>query len=88
MEWNTLITYWYNTKNPSNPLPYSTLNSFENDSYFRQAFKMPLAGRRNHYTTNVVDRPYNAYIRSSSSNSNGTYARNLSLGNARVFANY
>ena len=47
MEWNTLITYRYNTKNPSSTESYTSLNSFS-DSNFNTTFKIPLAGYRNY----------------------------------------
>jgi len=85
MEWNALITYWYNTKNSSNK-NIETLNSFS-DSAFFSAFLLPLAGFRNGYTTNFIrnrddshgetDSIYGYYRSSSPYNSNKAYILNI-----------
>lgn len=83
MEWNTLITYWYNTKS-SSAQPYTTLNSFS-DSDFKVAFKLPLAGSRT--SSDLSNQGSFGYYWSSSPRSANSYrARSLYLSPSDVNA--
>ena len=86
-EWNALITYWYNTKNPSSAKSYTSLNSF-NDSSFKTAFKLPLAGGRNYSSAGLDSQGSDGYYWSSSPYGSDYpyYARYLTLNSSYVNA--
>ena len=86
-EWNALITYWYNTKNPSSTKSYTSLNSF-NDSTFKTAFKLPLAGGRSSSNASLYNQGSDGnYWSSSPTSASSSNARLLYLYSSDVHAN-
>ena len=72
MEWNALITYWYNTKNPSIQKLDTSLNSFDDDD-FKLAFKLPFAGNRSYSNASLEYQGSYGFYWSSSPTSSFAY---------------
>ena len=89
-EWNALITYWYNAKNPLSKKSLTTLNRFS-DSSFNTDFKLPIAGERSNSAANLIyifyGDSYGYYWSSSPDSESSNLAHYLILDSSNVGAN-